>query len=269
MDRLHARREGSFLLLASLFMLATLALPLWFTSSYVVDISGLPFDLAGATDLTIGVLVFPIALIVGQLVCELFGARRAGMLALAGTLGSIAVIAGEYATIDNYQLPLALALVTCTTITNAANVIVFAATRRAMDGRALWLGSFLATPVALLAGWSAFTGAWVGLGGELDDAIALASAPCLYACACALAGMIPLVIARKAFGVYLRIGGREAPPIDHSLVATRRRLPPALIVDEEPRALRQPLPFTTAPFRKPFTTLETEFFAEGDSWDTI
>ncbi|HEY0251177.1 MAG TPA: hypothetical protein VGC41_06600, partial [Kofleriaceae bacterium] len=200
-DRLHARREGSFLLLASLFLLATLALPLWFASSWVVDISDLPFDLAGATELTIGVLVFPVALIIGQLVCELFGARRAGMLTLVATLGSIAVIAGEHATAANYPLAMSVALLACTTITNAVNVIVFAATRRAMDGRALWLASFLATPVALLAGWSAFTAAWLGLGGELVAAIALASAPCLYACACALVGMIPLVIARKAFGV--------------------------------------------------------------------
>lgn len=266
-DRLHARREGSFLVLASLFLLATLALPLWFASSWVVDISALPIDVAGASELTIGVLVFPIALLVGQLVCELFGARRAAMLALAGTLASLALIAGEYATVDGYPLALALSLVACTTITNAVNVLVFAATRRAMDGRALWLASFLATPVALLVGWTAFALAWLGLGGELDAAIALASAPCLYACACALVGMFPLLLARKVFGVFLRIGGREAPPIDHSLVAEpapRRRLPPALIIDEEPRF---PLPMVTAPFKKPFTTLETEFFAEGDSWD--
>lgn len=273
---LHGRREGTFLVLAALYLVATLALPLWFASSWVVDLSGLPFDIAGATELTVGVIVFPIALIAGQLVCELYGTRRAGMLVLMGTLASLAVVTGEWLTVTDYPLALALPLVAATTATNALNVIVFAGATRALDGRALWLRSFLATPVALLVGWSAFTAAWVGLGLDVNDAIVMASAPCLYACACALVGTIPLVIARRALGAYLRIGGREAPPIDHSLVAPRRRLPQALIVEDEPnmlatRALRpQHLPFTTAegpnvhPKGKPFTTGEIEFFREGD-----
>jgi uncharacterized PurR-regulated membrane protein YhhQ (DUF165 family) len=280
---LHARREGTFLVLAALFLVATIALPLWFASSWVIDLSGLPFDIAGSTELTVGVLVFPIALIVGQLVCAIYGTRRAGMLVLMGTLASLAIVIGEQLTVTNYPLTLALPLVAATTVTNAINILVFAGATNALDGRALWLRSFLATPVALLVGWSAFTLAWVGLGLDVNDAIVMASAPCLYACACALAGTIPLVILRSAFGVYLRVGGREAPPIDHTLVATppRRRLPQALIVEDEPvalhevpatRALRpQHLPFTTAegprvtqPRSRPFTTGEIEFFREGD-----
>jgi hypothetical protein len=254
--RLYDRREGTFLALALLFLLATVALPLWFASSWVVDLTGLPIAVVG--ELSIGVLVFPVALLIGQLVCELYGARRASMLVLATTLVSFAVVGGEWLTVSGYPLELELALVICTTVTNAANILVFALSSRAMDGRALFLRSFVATPVALLAGWSAFTLAWIGLGLELDDAIALASAPCLYACACALVGALPLVIARRVFGVYLRIGGREAPPIDHSQIAPRR-LPPALIIDDEPGlpSLRRP-PFT------PFTTGEMRFFAEGD-----
>ncbi|MEO8550062.1 MAG: VUT family protein [Kofleriaceae bacterium] len=278
---LHARREGTFLVLAALFLVATIALPLWFASSWVVDLSGLPFDIAGATELTVGVIVFPVALIVGQLVCEIYGTRRAGMLVLMGTLASLAIVIGEQLTVANYPLALALALVAATTVTNTINILVFASASRALDGRALWLRSFLATPVALLVGWSAFTAAWVGLGLDVNDAIVLASAPCLYACACALAATIPLVIARLALKTYLRVGGSEAPPVDHSLVAPPRRLPQALIVDDEPdvlyqapatRALRpHHLPFTTSegprvtqPRSRPFTTGEIEFFREGD-----
>ena len=253
--RLYDRREGTFLALASVFVLATLALPLWFASTWVVDLTGLPINVVG--ELSIGVLVFPLALLIGQLVCELYGARRAGKLVLATSLVSFAVIGGEWLTVGGYPLELALALVICTTVTNAANILAFAVSSRAMDGRALFLRSFVATPVALLAGWSAFTLTWIGLGLELDDAIALASAPCLYACACALVGAVPLVIARRGFATYLRVGGREAAPIDHVLVAPRR-LPPALIVDDEPAPRMRRPSFT------PFTTGEMRFFAEGD-----
>jgi uncharacterized PurR-regulated membrane protein YhhQ (DUF165 family) len=273
---LHGRREGTFLVLAALFLLATLALPLWFASSWVLDLTQVPIDLAGATELTVGVLVFPLALVVGQLVCELYGTRRAGALVLVGTVASLLVVVGEQLTVTNYPLALALPLVACTTVTNAINLLVFAAATRALEGRALWLRAFVATPVGLLVGWTAFAGTWAALGLDVNDAIALASAPCLYACACALVGVIPLVIARRALGAYLRVGGREAPPIDHSLVAVqpRRRLPPALIVEDEPanavgtptmlaRPRAHPMPFNTADYR-PFTTGEMEFFREGD-----
>ena len=252
-SQLHGRREGTFLALASLFLIATIALPLWFASSWVIDLTGLPIDLANATELSIGVLLFPLALLVGQLVSELYGTRRAAMLVLAATVASLAVIGGEWLTIGGYPLALGLALVACTTVTNAVNVLVFATARRAMDGRALALRSFVATPVALLAGWSAFTLTWIALGLELDEAIALASTPCMYALACALVGALPLVIARRAFGTYLRIAG---PLHDHHAQPVRRRLPPALIIDDSQPVRR--IPFN------PYTTGELRFFEEGD-----
>jgi uncharacterized PurR-regulated membrane protein YhhQ (DUF165 family) len=203
------------------------------------------------------VLLFPLALLVGQLVSELYSARRAGMLVLAATVASLAVIGGEWLTIDGYPLALALALVACTTVTNAVNVLVFATARRAMDGRALALRSFVATPVALLAGWSAFTLAWIAIGLELDDAITLASTPCMYALAFALVGALPLVIARRAFGVYLRIAGSLQ---DHSQ-PVRRRLPAALIIDDSRPVRRSSF--------NPYTTGELRFFAEGDELANI
>jgi|GEM_PF-2173439 len=265
--KLHARREGTLLVLAALFLTATIGLPLWFASRWVVDLTDLPIDLAGATELTIGVLVFPLALVVSQLVCELYGTRRAGVLVLVGTIVSLLVITGEYLAIDHYPVYLALPLVACTTITTGANVIVFATARGALDGSVVWLRSFLATTVALLLGWAGFVGIAYALGTPLEDGIALAAAPCLYACAFALVGIIPLAIARGAFGTYLRIGGSEAPPIDQSLISTRR-LPPAVIVDEVSspvRVRRASLPFTTAEQPVPFTTSEMRFFNEGEA----
>ncbi|CAN5139123.1 hypothetical protein BH11MYX1_BH11MYX1_03860 [soil metagenome] len=269
--RLHGRREGTFLVLASLLVMATIALPLWFASRWVVDLEDLPLDLSAirltSTELTLGVLVFPFAVVVGQLVCELYGTRRAGMLVLISTAASLVVITGEYFAVDHYPLYLALPLVACAAVAAASNILVFAIARRALGGRAMWLRSLLATPVALLLGWAAFVVLGSELGIELQAGIDLAVAPCVYTCAAAMAGVIPLVIARRALGTFLRIGGSEAPPVDHALVAPRR-LPPALIVDEVSapvRARRSSLPFTTAEVPVPFTTGEMRFFNEGEA----
>jgi uncharacterized PurR-regulated membrane protein YhhQ (DUF165 family) len=254
--------------LAALFVGATIALPVWFASSYVADLTQVPIDLAGATELTLGVLVFPIALIMGQLICELYGTRRAMIVTLFGTAASAGLVYAAQQGSLAYSTDLTLALVVCTTVANLINVLVFAGATRALDGRALWLRSFVATPVALLIGWAAFAGTWVQLGHDMDSAIAMASAPCLYACACALAGIIVLV----ALKAMLRDRPLEAPPIEYALVQPRR-LPPAMIVEDhsEPIALTRvirrpvpvPMPVNTAPF-KPFTTGEMAFFREGD-----
>jgi uncharacterized PurR-regulated membrane protein YhhQ (DUF165 family) len=260
------RSELPFVILATLFVGATIALPLWFASAYVADLTQVPIDLAGATELTLGVLVFPVALIAGQLICELYGTRRALVVTLIATLASagivLAVQRGELA----YPFELTLALVVCSTVANLINVLVFAGSTRALEGRALWLRSFVATPVALLIGWAAFAATWAQLGNALEGAVAMASAPCLYACACALAGIVVLVVLKAL----LRDKPLEAPPIEYALVQPRR-LPQAMIVEEhsEPIALTRvvrrpmPMPVNTAPFR-PFNTGELAFFAEGD-----
>src|SRR5450432_2266771 len=88
---LHARRELTFLVLASLVLVATITLPL-FLNGTVVDLGG-AFDLEQPLELTIGLVIFPIALVGAQLVCELFGARRTDALAFVGVLGSAAIVA--------------------------------------------------------------------------------------------------------------------------------------------------------------------------------
>ncbi|HET9992785.1 MAG TPA: VUT family protein, partial [Kofleriaceae bacterium] len=217
------------------------------------------------------VLVFPAALIAGQLICELYGTRRALLVTLLGTVASAGIVLAVQQGELVYPFELTLALAVCTTVANTINVLVFAGATRALEGRALWLRSFVATPVALLIGWAAFAGAWVGLGNDVDAAVAMASAPCLYACACALAGIVPLV----ALKALLRETPIEAPAIEYPLVQPRGPLPQALIIDEpsvlvsndEPialtRVIRRPMPVNTAPFR-PYTTGELAFFAEGD-----
>jgi len=263
------RSEFPFVVLSALFVGATIALPLWFASSYVADLTRVPIDLAGASELTLGVLVFPVALIMGQLICELYGARRA----LITTLIATAASAGVVVAVDQGQVALpadlTLALVVCATVANLVNVLVFAGSTSALDGRALWLRSFVATPVALLIGWAAFAGAWTQLGNDVNDAIAMASAPCLYACACALAGILVLV----ALKAILRERPLEAPPIEYALVEPRR-IQPAVLVEEPillTRVIRRPVPMpvNTAPYFKPFTTGELAFFREGDEMSEL
>jgi hypothetical protein len=65
------------------------------------------------------------------------------------------------------------------------------------------------------------------------------------------------VIARGAFGTYLRIAG---PLHDHS-APVRRRLPPALIIDDSQPVRRVPF--------NPYTTGELRFFEEGDELANI
>src|ERR1700755_1724482 len=136
------RSELPFVVLAALFVGATIALPLWFASSYVADLTQVPIDLAGATELTLGVLVFPIALIMGQLICELYGTRRAMLVTLFGTIASAGIVFAAQQGSLAYPVELTLALVVCTTVANVINVLVFAGATRALDGRALWLRSF-------------------------------------------------------------------------------------------------------------------------------
>src|SRR5215467_6435790 len=76
---LHGRRETTFLVLATLFLAATIALPL-FAGGTVIDFST-ALGLEPKLELPLGVIAFPIALLAGQLACELFGTRRADALA--------------------------------------------------------------------------------------------------------------------------------------------------------------------------------------------
>jgi len=146
------RSELPFVVLAALFVGATIALPLWFASSYVADLTRVPIDLAGATELTLGVLVFPLALILGQLICELYGTRRALLTTLVATLATAGIVVAAQQGELALPAELTLALAVCATVANVINVLVFGGATRALDGRALWLRSFMATPMALLIG---------------------------------------------------------------------------------------------------------------------
>src|SRR5258706_14182172 len=93
---LHGRREGTFLALVTLYLVTTLALPLFATSPVVLDLGeALRLDVALPMQLSISGLLIPLSIVAAQLTCELFGARRAGALVGVGALASVALVATQ------------------------------------------------------------------------------------------------------------------------------------------------------------------------------
>src|SRR5688572_15130466 len=79
--KLHRRREKTFLVLAALVMLSTVALPLLGTGllldvNYMID-SVVPGLALPSAELAFGVLVMPLGMFAVSLVAELYGRRRA------------------------------------------------------------------------------------------------------------------------------------------------------------------------------------------------
>jgi uncharacterized PurR-regulated membrane protein YhhQ (DUF165 family) len=292
--RLHGRREGTFLVLAAMFLLATITLPLLGTSR-IFDLAlvfpGLELPLA--MHLPIGVLAFPLGFAAIDLVCELYGRRRASALLAIGTVVIVALV-GLMRIVDNtggvdQAFGPALAFAACYVVANLCNLMVFDALRRRMGGRGPGLRSLVTAVVAQLVGWCAFAfvlyayvSATAEPGVDITEPItALVIGALAYAIAAALALVIPVVIAARTLAGYLRVSRIEAAPDDDGFAigSSRRRLPPAVLIDSSPAipALPRPLPKPAAPrtqgvserraARKsiqPFNSAEMRFFTEGD-----
>ena len=211
-----------------------------------------------------GVLLFPLALVAGQLVCELFGAHRAGMLALAGDAACLATAMFALATgASVVPIALALALVVYAIVAHAVAAVAFAIATHAR--RRAWMSSLIAIAIAQAIAWAAFLLVTAVAGAALGPALSFAAAAALATCAIAVAAMVPWAIARTALGVFLRVGRDASAAIDHELLpagtAWPPGLPPALIVEDEPTILRRP---ARAAIQQAFTVSELNFFAEGD-----
>lgn len=260
---LHARRESMFLAFASLVLTATIALPL-FVHGTVVDL-GTALRLEQPVELTFGVVVFPVALIVSHLICEIFGARRTFAVALAAVLASTSIFALAVAAGHLTPVALPLALVTYSAVAHATNALVFSGLRRALRGYHLILRSLLSIAVAQVIGELAFLFVMSDRGQDVALARTIALVAALYTCGIAAAAALPLWIARRVLGVYVRVGRTEDFAIDHSAgqaVVSRRKLPPAVIVDDE---TGEPAPRRAARSSlQPFTHSEIAFFREGE-----
>jgi uncharacterized integral membrane protein (TIGR00697 family) len=292
--RLHRRRESTFLVLCMLFLVATAAMPI-LGASRIIDLAyaisslvpGLSFAIT--PELPIGVLAFPISFLAINLVCELYGRRRANALLLMGLLASFA-LAGVMHLVDHLDgthtaFGTALALTGCYFVAHVANLIIFDALRGRMQNRHAWLRKTASTVLSQIGGWAAFAfvmyGYAVQVGGQdsaavIDAIVALAIGSALYVVAFAIVDVIPFAIAQRSLIVYLRIDTRTT---DEDLVpeasspgwaAAPRRLPKAVIVEEPSSPLHTPPTGRVSSKRRtrnslqPFSSAEMRFFTEGE-----
>lgn len=262
---LHARRESTFLVLAALVLTATIALPLFVHGAVVVDL-GAALQLAQPVELTLGVVVFPISLLAAQLVCELFGTRRAYAVVLMAVLAALATFALAFTAGTLSPVALPLAVVTYGAVAHATNALVFSGVRRALRGYHLLLRSLLSVAIAQVIGELAFLLVMSDRGQDIAQARNMALVAALYTCGIAAAAAVPMWVTRRILGIYLRVGRTGELAVDHSAgapVASRRKLPPALIVDDEtgqPAASRR----AARPSPPPFSHSEIAFFREGE-----
>lgn len=266
---LHRRRERTFLVLATLFVTATAAMIILGTSR-VIDVSyaitslfpeaALPFELA----LPVGVLAFPVSLVAVTLVCELYSRKRANALVVLGLIASLA-LAGLMFAVDRLDgvdaaFGSALAFTACYLVAHLANLVIFDALRRRMDGRHPVFRKTLATLLAQIGGWAAF--AFVAFGYAVyvtgknpapyaDWFASLALGSAFYVAAVALVDLIPFAIARKSLVDYLRVvpDGEENEEIIELV---------------EPARTAFVVPAPVHPSLNLRTTGERRFFAEGD-----
>jgi uncharacterized PurR-regulated membrane protein YhhQ (DUF165 family) len=232
---LHGRRELTFLILSSLAIVASICAALVPDLVDVADSLGL--ESPCATTLPAGALVMPIAFAAAIVACELFGSRRAFALTTCAAFG--AVIAAGFAGGD-------LTLAAAVAAGGLANVLVFAALRRALDGHHVAVRGLFSLMIASVVGAAVFAAL---SGAELDAILPIAAAIAAYGCVCAFVGILPLAIVTRGFAVYLRVAG--LPP-------ARRRLPPALIVDDA--AITAPRPRMSLRFN----AVDLAFFDEGE-----
>jgi hypothetical protein len=280
---LHGRREATFLALAAIVVAST-AVAVLLGADHVVDLSAV---IAGAMpgiepaiemQLPLGALALPVGLAAILLACELYGRRRAVVLATVNAFVAAAMV-GVAAAVDRVDgtgaaLGGALAFGAAATVAFVVVVVVFDAMRESARGRRLWPRA-VAAALAFAALASAIAGvvmyAVPPASGVAFDAVAAATFASVLACGVALA--LPIAIARRAFATYLRrprwIDTVEAP------VRERRRLPQALIVETPPSMPALAAEGSNAPVRRrapqssiqPFSSAEMAFFAEGDAYE--
>jgi uncharacterized PurR-regulated membrane protein YhhQ (DUF165 family) len=283
--RLHGRREATFLVLAAMFLVATSALVVLGTSR-VIDVAGVLGKLGLDTQLPIAMLVplgvvpFAVSFVASALVCQLFGRRRAAVLVWVGLLAAL-VLAGVMRLADlvdgGAAFGTSLALIACYAVAHVLHLVVF----DLLHVRRVFLPLNIASLLAQIAGWTVFGLVLHISGGMLIDALpaqtlaALAAGSAICAFVCALVLSIPAALIGRGLAVALRVG-REPYDDDDEIYddfdepsiavgSGARRLPPALIVDDDEPAPRSHAPRALTP--PPFTSAEMRFFTEGDAYD--
>ena len=224
--------------------------------------------------LPLGVTPFALGLFAVTLTCELYGRRRATVLVWVGLVASLALLGlmRLVAAVDDSdaRFGAALALATGCVIAHAVNALIFAALRRRTRGRARWLRMTIAPLTATYVGWIAFgfvLTSDIGDGAPADaaqaTALALGSGVCTTACVLLLSA--PVAIAAHGLAFFLRVARHSTVEAGHPdvpvLEPVRRRLPPALVVDDEEPSAAAPAARATI---QPYSSAELRFFFDGD-----
>ncbi|HEU0035266.1 MAG TPA: VUT family protein [Kofleriaceae bacterium] len=299
--RLHGRREGTFLVLAGTFLIATAATVL-LGGQALIDLTALVAAWTGqslgvAATLPLGALAFPIGFVMIALVCDLYTPRRARALIVFGAIASLALVGlariADLAAGHDTAFAFALAFTACYFVAFVAYIEIFDAARRKLRGRHLWLRANLAALIAQLGGWAAFglvayfygtrvLGA--SYGAAVDQTTAIVIGASAYSTAFVLVATLPLVIAAHALSIFLRVGDDlgevarahddddddivDAAASEPVLLRPRQprasgTRPPAVIVDDDPpvHPTRRRAPKNSIP---PYSSAEMRFFTEGD-----
>jgi uncharacterized PurR-regulated membrane protein YhhQ (DUF165 family) len=280
---LHGRREATYLVLAAMFLVTTATL-IVFEPSRMIDVAKLlpAIELPTAMVIPVGVIPFALSFVAITLVFELYGRRRATAVVWVGLFASLALV-GLMRLADvvdrGNTFVSSFALAGGCAVAHACNALLFDVLRQRTRGRVLWLRFTASIVFAQLAGWVAYGAIQLGfassVGGTIDHAmlgaLAIGSAVCTVVCAVAL--MIPGVIAARGLALFLRIDRtgtteKDEDPYERmTLDATpQRRLPPAVIVDDGSDGVPVAIPRRRAarPSIQPFSSAEMRFFSEGD-----
>ncbi len=257
-ERLHGRREATFLALSTLLLIAIASLVVL---TPIIDVSGalaaalpgldVPFDL----QLPLGVLPNAFGLVAIMLACELYGRRRAAALVWAGAFASAALLGLVYSASGNFAPALSAGYV----VALVATIVVFAAIRRSLAGRHLWLRANLAMMIALPLGWATFAAVSYALAPQLDiHALAASSlAAAGFTAACVAVATLPLALIARALRLYLRVAREDL------------RLPPAMIVEDDDEAPEPPRRRRAGRASiPPWSSAEMRFFTEGDQLES-
>jgi uncharacterized PurR-regulated membrane protein YhhQ (DUF165 family) len=259
--RIHARREGTFLVLATLALVAATTMVL-LAANHVIDLSAafgaldVDLDLPVAFALPVGMIPSALAVIAILLACELYGRRRAGALVWAGLfavaasvgLGQVVELGGGTAA----PIGVALAFAAYYVVGQVVALVMFASLRTLSRGRRFSLRVVFVSLVAQLAAGAAFAGtlhAATSLPIAQILGLALGSVACVLACVVAL--LVPAAIAAHALALFLRVSRFASGAVVEAVSIAEGSAPRG-----RRRAERAPL--------EPFSHAELRFFTEGE-----
>lgn len=300
---LHARREATFMVLAGAFLIAGAMLPV-LGMTRILDLSAVlsGVELPIALLLPAGALAFPLSFTAIDLVCELWGRRRANALVLVALVLNLGLV-GLLALVDTIpdaagregdSLAPALAFVACAFVGHMFNAQAYQALRRQARGRRhLWLRRNVSALIAAIAGWVVFALVLytyaVQVAEQPSDAAAeqvasVAVACALYCLAFAVVDTLPFVLLARSLLVFLRMGRFDSDADDYAEGPTARRagsapiagraesgarpLPSAEVVETPPPVPPAPPPRAPGRISRGFSTAERQFFTEGEELES-